>query len=247
MDTFFGKFQKKVILICSMVIVLVLFTGYLYFNYQDLNTEDDEEKIPSYDIITKINIELSPDMGHMDDYEISDKKDIETIVDSLNSIHATGMESHLNDSYGGSGYHLEFHVQNKQIVDILLLGTLLIVDGKKWEVSYEKASDFNRIMAGIIYKQYQNDQSYDCLKGKVTELYNQDAHIKDAEGFEVLSRKRICIIDTDNKKIDVSYSYIFNFQKNEGFFSGPEKGDQVEIYLKAGEENAKAIFVSNHQ
>lgn len=233
-----------------MVIMLVLFTGYLYFNYKGheiISTGVDEAKIPSHDIITKIHIELSPDMGHMDDYEISDKEDIETIVDSLNSIHATGMESHLNDSYGGSGYHLEFHVPNKQIVDIFLSATFLIVDGKKWEVSYEKVLDFNRVMAGIIYKRYQNDVSYDCLKGKVTELYNEDAHSKDVKGFEVLSRKRICIIDTDNKKIDISYSYIFNFQKNEGFFSDPEKGDQVEIYLKAGEENAKAIFVPNYQ
>lgn len=56
----------------------------------------------------------------------------------------------------------------------------------------------------------------------------------------------MCILDTDDKEIDISYSYIFDFKKNEAF-SGPKKGDQVEIYLKEGEENAKAAFIPDYQ
>ncbi|MCH5266555.1 MAG: hypothetical protein J1F02_11690 [Lachnospiraceae bacterium] len=231
----------KKILICLMVIIIVFFIGYC--NYKGIiNTGDDEVKIPSQDTITKINIGIIPGTGSFDDYKISDKEDIGTIVDFLNSIHTAKIQ---DNSYAGGGYHLEFHTQDNQIVNIALVEPILTVEGKEWEVPYEKALEFDRIMADIIYKRYHNDATYDCLKGEVTELYNEDAHVKDARGFEILSRKRMCIIDTDNKKIDISYSYIFDFKKNE-VFSGPKKGDQVEIYLKAGEGDAKAIFILNY-
>lgn len=164
MDTYVGKFQKKAILICAMVILIGFLIG--YFNYKGneiIYTGDDEAEVLSQDTITKINIGIIPDTGDLDDYEIFDKEDIGTVVDFLNSIiHTTKIENHQDDSYG------------------------------------------------------------------MTELYNEDAHIKDSNGFNVLSRKRMCILDTDNKEIDISYCYMFDFKKNE-VFSGPEKGDQVEI------------------
>lgn len=82
-----------------MVFVLVLFTGYLYFNYRDheiISAGDDEVKIPFRDNITKINIEIGPDTGHMDDYEISDKEEIGAVVNSLNSIYAVNWEAGCN-------------------------------------------------------------------------------------------------------------------------------------------------------
>lgn len=236
MDKFFGKSRKKVILICSIVIAIIIFTG--YFSYKKM-IGDDKVQIPSYDVITKINFDFICS-GRYDGYEFSDKEDIETIVDFLNGIKTTKVKN-PDAFYGGLGYHLEFHTQDDQIVNIALAEPILTVDGKEWEVSHEEVLRFDRIMAEIIYKRYHNDVSYTCLKGTVKKIYNEDTYTKDVLGGELLSRKRMCVIDTDNKKIDVSYSYIFDFKKNE-IFSGPKKGDQVEIYLKAGEENAKAVF-----
>lgn len=237
------QFLKKAILICAMLLLFGFLIG--YFNYkgnEKIYTGDNEAEVLSQDTITKLNIGIIPDTGDLDDYEIFDKEDIGTVVDFLNRIiRTTKIENHQDDSYGGGGYNLEFYDKDNQSVNIVLMGMFLAVDGKKWKLPDEKVSEFARIMAEIIYKRYHNDATYICLKGEVTELYNEDAHIKDSNGFKVLSRRRMCILDTDDKEIDISYCYIFDFKKNE-VFSGPEKGNQVEIYLKTGERGAKAIF-----
>lgn len=233
MDAYVNKFQKKVFLTCFCIVVVILLI--VFFTYRD-----NDVGIPAKDTITKINIRISPDTGDLDDYVINNKKDIDTIVNFFNSINVIETVNKQDTLCGGS-YDIEFYVQDNQTVNVFL-GMFLTVDGQEWKVSYEKVSEFARLIAEIIYKQYSNHVAYSCLKGKITELYNEDEQIKDAHGFEVLSRRRICMIDTNNEKIDISCPYIYNFKKSKAF-NGPKKGDKVEIYRKKGERDANAIFI----
>ncbi len=153
--------------------MIVLFIG--YFNY--ICSGDDAAQIPSNDIITKISIQSVPRGVLFEDFEISDKGDIKTIVDFLNGIYRTEIKN-LDEFYGSTGYYLEFCAQDNQIVNIALSEPILTVDGKVWEISHEEVLDFDRIMAEIIYKRYHNDVSYACLKGKVRKIYTRDTYVE---------------------------------------------------------------------
>ena len=236
MHAYVGKFQKKVFLTCLCIVIITLLIVF-FTTYRD-----NDMRIPAQDTITKINVAISPDTGDIDDYVINNKKDIDAIVDFFNSINVTE-KVNPQDTFCGGGYDIEFYIQDKQTVNVSL-GMFLMVDGQKWEVPYEKVSEFSRVIAEIIYKQYSNHATYNCLKGKVLDVYNEDTNIKDSQGFNVLSRKRMCVIDTNDKAADISCSYIFDFKKNEAF-SGPKKGDRVEIYRKEGERSVNAIFILN--
>ena len=127
---------------------------------------------------------------------INNRKDIDTIVDFFNSINVTG-KVNSQDTFCGAGYDIEFYVQDNQTVNVSL-GMFLMVDGQKWEVSYEEVSEFSRLIAEIISSATKSSRTEKTTTRSATvgEYY-------DKETKEIVQKDKIYKIEYTKENIDI--------------------------------------------
>ena len=131
-----------------------------------------------------------------------------------------------------------FEVAGNKIINVNFSGNMFVtIDGQTKEVLYDEAIAFSGVLSDIILKQYQKYGANNLLMGEVMSVSVED----DGE-----TRRRICIIDTNNNKIDITHSYIYNTITKEGW-SNLKKGDFVDIYLQKNSEKAEAIFITENK
>lgn len=242
MDTFTRWFQKEKI---TRVTVTIIYIGIILIlcscnRADNLSDKKNEESIGREKIfesnVTKINIStLPPSKGILDNFEITDVEEIDAIKNYFETLHAKETDKDINE-YAGMSYLLQLECDGKKAEEINLMGNMFVITGEEIEEApYEEMVAFDGVLARIILKRYQKDKEITPVIGEVKKIIQKEKEMK---------RETICMIGPQNRKINITDSYIYNTIQNEGWCD-LHKGDRVKLYLKENGQDADAVFIVN--
>jgi len=227
MDTFIDRIQKEVrkkrVLVTIAAVCLVAST-FLSGCYQAHKGVDDALHALSEGTVTKINVFTLPlQPGILSGLEITDREDIQAIVNYLGDIETTRTKENPG-VYAAMSYVLEFQLDDSRDIRVSLFGNKFILAANHAkEVTYDDAEAFDSVLGSIVVNQYRNGKAGNPLVGMVTSVFSHEREDESREWF--------CTLDTVDERVGISSAYVFDTTTNEGR-TFPRRGDRVEVYLR---------------
>ena len=109
----------------------------------------------------------------------------------------------------------------------------IYINHQTYEIFYDNEQTFDKVLGNILMNRY-NSKNQTPLIGKITDIFTEKVEE---------SRKKVCVLDTCKNKIYLSWTCVYNIKENSWWYDDVRKGDNVEIYLNEGTQNADVVFV----